>query len=168
MEKNIFLTEKTLKSKKEKQLNIDRLEANLKHIIKIITVFEDKENFILCKYYENIYNKFISKTLLEKEIMIIAYYNLILNLNKFKFEDKLLFKLKTLISRIYNKEIEFNIINLKTIYLNSNIFTEAISLKLKNRSNKLLKVLRSFLYMVKLPKVNVIKERFYYNNPKKS
>ena len=56
--------------------------------------------------------------------------------------------------------MEFNIVNLKTIYLNSDIFTQAISLKLKNRNNRLLQVLRSFLYMVKLPKVNRIREEY--------
>ena len=56
--------------------------------------------------------------------------------------------------------MEFNIVNLRAIYLNSDIFTQAIALKLRNRDNKLLKVLRSFLYMVKLSKVNILKERF--------
>ena len=46
------------------------------------------------------------------------------------------------------------------MYLNSDIFTQAISLKLRNRDNRLLKVLKYFLYMVKLPKVNFLKERF--------
>jgi hypothetical protein len=52
------------------------------------------------------------------------------------------------------------------VYLNSDIFTQAIALKLRNRDNRLLKVLRSFLYMVKLPKVNFLKERFAHTNIK--
>ena len=69
-------------------------------------------------------------------------------------------KLKLFIAKIYNKEVEFNIVNLKTLYLNSDIFTEAISLKLKNRNNRLLRVLKSSLHIVKLPKVNRIKEKY--------
>jgi len=52
------------------------------------------------------------------------------------------------------------------VYLNSDIFTQAIALKLRNRDNRLLKVLRSFLYMVKLPKINLLKERFAHFNIK--
>jgi hypothetical protein len=63
--------------------------------------------------------------------------------------------------------VEFNIVNLKAIYLNSDIFTQAIALKIRNRDNKLLRVLRSFLTMIKLPKVNLLKERFAHVNLKK-
>jgi len=162
---NLIVTTKNFKYKKEKQFNIEIMQKNIKDLIKIITTCEEDTN--INKYYENFYNKFISKTFLEREIMTIVYYKLMLNLNRSKFEDKFLLNLKSLISKIYNKEVEFNIINLKAVHLNSSIFTQAISLKLKNRNNRLLKVLRSFLYMVKLPKVNVMKERFNYNNPEK-
>jgi hypothetical protein len=164
LEKDNIITIKNLKNNKEKQLEIKNLEKNLDDLLNIIV--NCKKNNISHKYYENIYDKFFCKTLLEKEIITIAYYKLLLSLNKSKFEDKFLLNLKPLISIIYNKQVEFNIINLKSMYLNSDIFTQAISLKLKNRNNGLLKVLRSFLYMVKLPKINVIRERFGYINPK--
>jgi hypothetical protein len=143
-------------------LEIETLEENLKYILSIIATCENDPIFF--KNYESKYNKIFYKTFLEKEIIIIAYYKLLLSLNKYKFEDFFLLKLKPFISKIYNKEIEFNIVNLKAIYLNSDIFTQAISLKLKNRDNRLLKVLRYFLYMVKLPKVNLLKERFAHIN----
>ena len=153
-----------LKFKEEKLLEVETLEESLKKILAIMSSCEsDPLSF---KEYENIYRKFISKTLLEKEITIIAYYKLLLNLNKYKFEDLFLSRLSPLISRIYNKEVEFNIVNLKAVYLNSDIFTQAITLKLRNRNNRLLRVLRSFLYMVKLPKVNILKERFAHINIK--
>src|SRR5205814_3932199 len=134
------------------------LKCNLTKILNIIAICENEP--ISLKSYENIYKKFFFNKQLEKEINIITYYKLLLNLNKSKFENKFLYKLKILISKLYNKEVEFNIINLKTLYLNSDIFTEVISLKLKNRENKLLRVLRSALSMVKLPKVNRIKEQY--------
>ena len=153
-----------LKFKEEKLLEVETLEESLKKILAIMSSCEsDPLSF---KEYENIYRKFLSKTLLEKEITIIAYYKLLLNLNKYKFEDLFLSRLSPLISRIYNKEVEFNIVNLKAVYLNSDIFTQAITLKLRNRNNRLLRVLRSFLYMVKLPKVNILKERFAHINIK--
>src|SRR6267378_2688336 len=41
-----------------------------------------------------------------------------------------------LISRIYNKKVELKIIELKSIHLNSDIFSSAIGFKLINRKNK--------------------------------
>ena len=51
------------------------------------------------------------KIYLEKEINIIAYYKLLLDLNKSKFENKFLSKLRPLIFKLYNKEVEFNIVS---------------------------------------------------------
>ena len=160
VENNNLIYIKKIIDRNKKQLEIETLEKSLDFLKKISTTCE--YDIISYKYYKDIYKKFINKTLLEKEIMTISYYKLLLNLNLFKFEDNFFLKFKPLISKIYNKEIEFNIVNLKAVYLNSDIFTQAISLKLKNRNNRLLKVLRTFLYMVKLPKVNIIREQFNY------
>jgi hypothetical protein len=58
-----------------------------------------------------------------------------------------------MISKIYNKKIELNIINLKSIHLNSDIYSESITLKLKNRKNKLLRILKKALFKVKVPRL---------------
>jgi hypothetical protein len=162
--KNVINIE-SIKDRKEKELEIEMLKLQLKNLKNIVFLCEKYSNYN--KHFKKIfYGKDVKNILLEKEILIIAYYKLLINLNKSKFEDEFLLKLKPLISKIYNKEVEFNIVNLKAIYLNSHIFTQVISLKLKDRKNGLLKVLRSFLYMVKLPKVNILKEKFVYINPK--
>ena len=164
LEKKGLFTINKLNLRKEKLLIIKGLEDNLSKTLAILS--SSINDSVTFNYYENIYNKYLSKTFLEKEIALISYYKLILSLNKYKFEDVFLSKLSVLIGKIYNKEVEFNIVNLKAIYLNSDILTQAISLKLRNRDNRLLRVLRSFLSMVKLPKVNVLKERFAYVNIK--
>ena len=69
---------------------------------------------------------------------------LLLMINKVKFEKPFLQKLTELVKNIYNKEVEFNIVNLYKMHLNSDIYTQAVSLKLKNRDNKLFRVLTSF------------------------
>jgi hypothetical protein len=153
-EKNLLLTKKI----SEKNLIIEDLKKNYFQLKNIISICE--KDSVSYKHYENLYKDFLFKTHLEKEINTIAYYKLLLNLNKSKFEDKFLSMIKPLVSKLYNKEVEFNIINLKTLFLNSDIFTEAISLKLKNRDNKLLRVLKSSLSMVKIPKVNRIREQY--------
>lgn len=59
--------------------------------------------------------------------------------------------LNSLVSKIYNKKVEFNIVNLKSLHLNSDIFSYAITLKLENRNNRLLRVLKQALKLVKMP-----------------
>jgi hypothetical protein len=98
-------------------------------------------------------------TLLHKELIIFRRFKLKLNLNKYKFEEKFLYKLSKLISNFYNKKVEFNLINLKSIVLNSDFFTRILSLKLKNRKYSIIKLMNIILNKVKLPKVNRIREK---------
>jgi len=62
--------------------------------------------------------------------------------------------LKNIISKIYNKKVEFNFVNLKYLHLNSDIFSESIAIKLRNRENRLLRVLKKALKLVKLPSLS--------------
>jgi hypothetical protein len=113
---------------------------------------------------EDAIKKFVVRTMLDKEISLSAHYNVLLNLNKMKFESNFLSKIEPLVSKLYNKKVEFNIVNLKTLCFNSDMFTEAITVKLRNRDNRLLRVLRSSLHMVKLPKINKIREKYGKSN----
>lgn len=140
-----------------KDLNIPNLESYLENINEMIIL--SKKDKIANEKLDQIYTESIRKIWLDQEIKEIASCKLLLNLNKSKFKDELLIKLKHLIGKIYNKEVEFNIVNLKTLYFNSDIFTEAISLKLKNRKNNLLNVLKSSLHLVKFPIANKIREK---------
>jgi hypothetical protein len=167
----INLKEEVLKTinkfelKSKKILEIKTLKESVNKLLTVTTVCENDP--ISYKYYREIHNKFVNKIFLEKEIITLVYFKLLLSLNKSKFEDKFLLRLKPFIGKIYNKEVEFNIVNLKAVYLNSDIFTQAISLKLRNRNNRLLTVLRYFLHIIKLSKINLFKERFYHLNMRK-
>jgi hypothetical protein len=81
------------------------------------------------------------------------------NLNKYKFEDKFLFKLSQLISKYYGKKVEFNIVNLKSIGNNPDIFSEILALKLKKETWSPIKRINHMLSLLYLPKVNTISER---------
>ena len=105
-------------------------------------------------------NYFKTLTLLKyKNIRIykFLYYYQMLMFNKNKFANWFLnyknFGIINIISKIYNKKVELNIINLKSIQFNSDIYSESISLKLKNRKNKLLRILKKALFKVKVPKL---------------
>lgn len=162
--KQIKIYQKIILLKKEsrnylRELNwIFQLKKYYKNIIKILKACEN--NTTLYKYYEKFYYEAKYKIILEKEIKRIVYYKLLLNLNKSKFEDKFLLKLKFFISKIFKKEVEFNIVNLKTMMLDSNIFTQAIALKIKNRNNKLLRVLTRSLDMIMLPLRILSREKY--------
>jgi len=93
-------------------------------------------------------------------------YNYLLRLNKIKFTNQFMSKLIFLVKKIYNKDVEFNIVSLKKMHLNSDIFTQAVSLKLRNRDNKLYRVLKSSLRKIKLPVVRKISEKL--NKPNKN
>lgn len=84
---------------------------------------------------------------------------MLLRLNKIKFTNLFISKLITLVKNLYNKEVEFNIVNLKKMHLNSDIFTQAVSLKLRNRESKLYRVLKTSLRKIKLPVIRKISEK---------
>ena len=85
----------------------------------------------------------------------------LISFNKFK-SNNLLLNLKNLglisiIEKIYNKNIEIKLIELKSIHLNSDVFSSAIALKLKDRKNKAIRVLRkAILNMVKIPDLHTL------------
>jgi len=90
--------------------------------------------------------------------------NLVINMkllkyNKVKFTRIFISKLLSLVQKIYNKKVEFNVVNLKKMHLNSDIYTQAVSLKLRNRDNKLYRVLKASLRKIKLPIISKIDEK---------
>lgn len=88
-------------------------------------------------------------------------------LNKFKFKNTYLLPLKILIQKIYNKKVEFNLVILKNFHLNSDIFTQILAIKLRNRNNRILRVLKTSLRKIILPnkkKLIYLDEYNYKNN----
>jgi len=139
-----------IKKIKLESLNIIEQVNKEKKLLAEILELKGSEYFN--DYEERLLEDFIKKAL-EKELLKVLYEN-ILYFNKSKFEDTSLLKLKKLISQYYNKKVEFNIVNLEYLYLNSDILSESIVIKLKKRSNKLLRVLKTSLNMIKLPFIN--------------
>lgn len=150
------------KKKVEKMLlEIKMLESYLDNIEYILSEIETNKE--LEKDYNELYVRFMRKTLLEDEIEAISKHKLLLDLNRSKFEYNFINKLKEIIKKIYKKEIELNIVNLNNIYLDISILTEAIAKKLKNRNNTALRTITMGVNMVKIPSIN--KYRLKYGIP---
>lgn len=100
------------------------------------------------------------KRLSKFEQLFINSTNLI-NFNKSKFSN-LLLNLKDLglisfIEKIYSKNVQIKIVELKSIHLNSDVFSWAVALKLRDRKNKAVRVLRkAILQMVKIPDLHTL------------
>jgi hypothetical protein len=87
-----------------------------------------------------------------------------LKFNNVKFENPFIGKLTNIVEKLYLKKVEFNIVNLKKMHLNSDILTQSIVLKLKNRKNRLIRVLRSSLNKINLPNVSRLGEKYSWSN----
>ena len=94
----------------------------------------------------------LSLTILRKSMLRLY-------LNRSKFEENFLLRLGNYIGKYYGKKVEFNIVNLKSVMFNSDLFTEILTYKLKNRRSSPLRLMNIFLNKAPLPDVNRIKER---------
>jgi hypothetical protein len=97
--------------------------------------------------------------LLYRILGLIRRYRLRLSLNKYKFEEVFLYRLSKLISKYYDKKVEFNIVNLKSIAFNGDIFTEILTKKIKKEKKNPMRIINTLLSKVILYKSNRIIEK---------
>jgi hypothetical protein len=85
----------------------------------------------------------------------------LISFNQSKF-NHLVFKyrnlgLSKLIEKIFSKKVVIKLVDLKSIHLNSDVFSSAVALKLRDRKNKAVRVLRkAVLQMVKIPDLHTL------------
>ena len=148
---SLFKEEKFLKKLKLiRKVGLSILEKQ-KENIKILTN-------VLPSYYSEIYSiqNFYYKNFILKSLKGLKYYMVykqLLYVNKTKFEYLYLQGLINLIRKIYKKNVEFNIINLKYFYFNSDTFSQPLVLKLRTER----KLLRYLKFLVKKSKIKKIK-----------
>lgn len=107
--------------------------------------YEKKGNFeILTEYRLRIFQNLIFK---------YNRYLRALKLNEFKFKKTFLENFRKIASKIYNKNVTFNFVRLRKLYLNSNIYTQIVALKLKRRELSVSRVLSKSLLNIKLPRL---------------
>lgn len=154
---NLELSKKILKNVREKVKKIMlKISKEKKIFIQTPLISEKaeimvKENKFIS--YENKFLKSLVSKSLDKEILRL-YFEQILFFNKSKLNNTYLAAFTKLIKIVYKKSIDFNLVNLKYLHLNSYIFTETLVTKLKNKKNKLLRVLTTSLSKFKVPVEN--------------
>jgi hypothetical protein len=104
--------------------------------------------------YKYPYYKYYKKRANKKYLKNLYRLRYLLKFNTVKFEKPFITRLIDIIEGLYNKKVEFNIVKLNKVYFNSDIFTQAIILKLKKRKNKINRILKKSLNKVKVLKIN--------------
>jgi len=181
--KNI-LSNKLILLKKLKKININGtlalIDANLfkPRVARILKDLHQNKKInkfkVVSKYVNKFYKKFIKKSL--RRLFIYTYYIRLIYVNKSRFNYTYLQYIKNKLQVLFNKNVEFNFINLKYFYLNSNILSESILLKIRKNRRRLMRHLSNLEKKVKIRKKRVIlgelikKENLntkkYYNNNK--
>jgi len=126
---------------KKKLVLIDIMESYTKN--KQIIDYKNLSKYIIL-FYKKLIKKSLDKYLLHK------YYQQLVFINKSKFNYNYLQFLKKYIEKIYNKNVEFNLVNLRRFYLNSDILSESITIKIRKNRRKLLKYLNTLKRKVKV------------------
>ena len=143
---------------KHQGLNI----INLLKIEKNFFNYKEKKIIDKFKYHEiRSYKNFISKSLNKDNL--VKFYIGKLGFNRRKFENTYILPLNKLLNNVYNKKVEFNLIKLKYFYLDSNILSQAIAIKIRKKKN-LLKIFKSCLKLVKLPLLTKFRYKFNFNS----
>jgi hypothetical protein len=152
---------------------IKKTNNNKYFIIKALKSINNKHKYIYTNdYINNFYKILIKKSL--RRIYLYYYYKQLLYINNSKFNYTYLQNLFKHLEKVFNKNIEFNIINLKRFYLNSDILFESVALKIKKNRGKILKFLNTIKNKIRTQKSYIssmlIKEhsniKYYTNNEK--
>ena len=180
--KNI-LSNKLILLKKLKKITINGtlalIEANIfkPRVARILKDLHQKRkinNFkVVSKYVNKFYKKYMKKSL--RRLFIYTYYRRLIYVNKSRFNYTYLQYIKNKLQVLFNKNIEFNFINLKYFYLNSNILSESILLKIRKNRRRLMRHLSNLEKIVKIRKKRVIlseiikkknlnTKKYFYNN----
>lgn len=110
------------------------------------------KSFYINDYLTKFYKKWVKKSL--KRIKFYLYYKQLLYINESKYNYTYLQNLKNLTLKIYNKKVEFNLINIKYHYLNSDILSESLTLKITRNRRKMLKYFRRLINKIKIHKTH--------------
>lgn len=141
--KSLRYLQKVNKNKYIVVKNLDKLNKKLR---------DKSEIFYFNDYLIKFYKKWVKKSL--KKIKFYLYLRQLLYINISKYNYLYLQVLKNYIQKIYNKKVEFNLVNLKYNYLNSDILSESISLKITRNRRKIIKHLNRLIRKIKVSTIH--------------
>lgn len=118
---------------------------------------EKKLNLLFKAFFKKYFSVYIANVKKKKVLLSNSYVKLMIN--GFKL-SKFLPGLKLLISKIYNKKVELNIIDLKYLHLNTEIFTKSIAKNLTKKISPNI-LLKKCLELVEIPRNYLSKSKIY-------
>ena len=120
----------------------------------------DKKNFNIIEKSNLIhfYKKWIKKAM--RTIKFYLYIKQLLYINNSKYNYTYLETLKKYLEKIYNKKVEFNLINLKCLHLNSDILLKVSTAKVTKHRMKYKNLLKKLINVIEIkPKYIPYKEK---------
>ena len=153
---NNNIAKKIIRTSKLKILYfIRKSETSLLNIIKHNQLIKSNGSAIdLGKYVNNFYKKYAKKSYIY--IKTFFFYKQLMYINKVKYNYTYLKHLKNFLEKLFNKNVEFNLVNIKRFYLNSDILSESITLKLTKNRRKMLRYMKNIRKKVKINRKNIL------------
>lgn len=121
----------------------------------------------LSKYIKDFYKKYAKKS--SVYVKTFFYYKQLMYINRTKYNYTYLKHLKLCLEKLYNKNVEFNLVNIRRFYLNSDILSESITLKITKNRRKMLKHLKDIRKKIKINRkkillVSPVREKIFKEN----
>lgn len=150
--------------------NLEEYYSILTKLVEIKSITSEEKNKILIglydEYYTHYYRRYFSWNIYNYWSAAYEYYisrwkrlRFLLWFNHIKYNKIFISKLINLVEDIYGKSVEFNIVQLRKIHLNTDIYTQTVALKLENHKNRLYRVLKASLRKAKVPPISRQEER---------
>lgn len=137
---------------KKKGLRYINVQKKKQNILKKILIWSNiSQRFIITNYQYVYLRRFIKKSFYK--VLLYLYIRQLIFINESKFKNYYLQGLTNLIKKIYKKNIIFNFVNVKYFYLNSDIFTQSLLLKIRKNRRKFLKFLKTSILISKIQKI---------------
>lgn len=134
--------------------NLKKINSSKYFLIKTLNIIEKNEKYKISNFknLNNLFSSFYKNLFLifMKKYRLYFLYKQLIYLNVSKLNYTYLRLLKKHLEFLYNKNVEFNLINLKRFYLNSDILSDTVKLKLTKNKRKMRKILKKIKEKVKI------------------
>ena len=131
-------------------------------IIKSLNHRDKKIHTYISNYIIEFYKKFLKRSW--RKLKIYFFYRQLMYINKSKYNYNYLQYLNKYLSSLYNKNIEYNLINLKRFYLHSDILSESMKLKLTINKRRMLKQLNIMKKKIKIKDYKKVLHKKFFGN----